>query len=43
MANYSYQSSPYASDGGANGVFQQADANQDGRLDASDFRNFVGK
>jgi Ca2+-binding EF-hand superfamily protein len=27
----------------ANYAFQQADANQDGRVDLGEFRNFVGK
>jgi Ca2+-binding EF-hand superfamily protein len=46
MANYSYQSSSYSSNGasgGADGAFQQADANQDGRIDLNEFRNFLGR
>ncbi len=46
MANYSYESSSYSSGGGAgvaDAAFQQADANQDGRVDLGEFRNFVGK
>lgn len=44
MANYSYQSS-YSSGGGAGGAggaFQQADANNDGRVDLGEFRSFLG-
>ena len=40
MASYSYQS--YSSGGGADGAFQQADANSDGRVDLGEFRNFLG-
>jgi hypothetical protein len=43
---YSYESSSYSSSGGAGGAdaaFQQADTNQDGRVDLGEFRNFVGK
>ena len=47
MANYSYESSSFSSSsggaGGADAAFQQADANQDGRVDLGEFRNFVGK
>ena len=47
MANYSYQSASYSSGGGGGGnadaVFQQADVNQDGRIDLGEFRNFLGK
>lgn len=46
MANYSYESSSFSSGGsagGADAAFQQADANNDGRVDLSEFRNFVGK
>jgi hypothetical protein len=44
MANYEYSS--YSSSGGAGGgaggaLFQQADANQDGSIDRSEFSNFV--
>jgi hypothetical protein len=46
MANYGFQSSSYSSGGGASGadaVFQQVDANSDGRVDLGEFRNFLGK
>jgi Ca2+-binding EF-hand superfamily protein len=43
MANYSYQSSSFSSGGGADSAFQQADANNDGRVDLGEFRNFVGQ
>ena len=41
MASYSYQSSS-SSGGGADGAFQQADANRDGRVDINEFRNYLG-
>ena len=46
MANFAYESSSFSSGGGAGGAdaaFQQADANNDGRVDLGEFRNFVGK
>jgi hypothetical protein len=46
MANYGFQSSSSSSGGGASGadaIFQQVDANSDGRVDLGEFRNFLGK
>ena len=46
MANYSYESSSFSSGGGAasaNDAFQQADINNDGRVDLDEFRSFLGK
>jgi hypothetical protein len=46
MANYSYESSSSSSGGGAGGanaLFNQVDANQDGQVDLGEFSNFLGK
>lgn len=49
MANYSYESSSYSSSSGgaaggsAESAFNQADANNDGRVDLNEFRNFLGR